>query len=73
MGTQVRLPITVAVGTISVIGRLNLVSCEAWHDETLLLYQEAIAIDSGPYGSGVPSLLACGITGASSENRIKNL
>ncbi len=55
MGTQVRLPITVSVGTISVIGRLDLVSCEALRVETVLVYQDAAIIDSVHYGQGLLS------------------
>lgn len=51
-GAQARRPITVSAGTTSIIGRLPLVSCEAWRDETDIVYQDTTAIDSVPYGEG---------------------
>lgn len=54
-GAQVRLPITVSAGRTSIIGRVELVSCEARRDETVLAYQDATIIDSVPYGKGFSS------------------
>ena len=69
-GAEAKRPITVSVGTTSVIGRLALVSCEAWRDETDSVYQDVTTIESVPYP--IVDSLAVRLIRANTRSRISN-